>query len=66
MVKYINASQVGNILYFDTKTQDRGGYYLDTHHPTQILKTFKKYFLSYKQKYVLTKLAINVNKILTV
>ena len=39
MVKCMNASQVCNILYLETKTLHRGGYYLDKH-PSQIWNFF--------------------------
>ena len=48
MAGYINVSQVGNKLYFDTKGQSRGGYYLHMYH-SQIRKILEKFFMSYQQ-----------------
>ena len=46
MVKYMNASQVGNILYLETNHCVQG----DTTHLSLIFKFFRKHFMRYQQK----------------
>ena len=55
MLWYINACEVANILYLDTKCCIQE----DTTKTHILVKFEEKYFMSYQQKHVFTKEAIN-------